>query len=53
LHVHVVARSRDDAAWPKPVWGAVPAAAYDPGVRSALISDLRKVLQIGESRAPE
>ena len=25
LHVHVVARRTDDAAWPKPVWGAVPA----------------------------
>jgi diadenosine tetraphosphate (Ap4A) HIT family hydrolase len=21
LHVHIVARRRDDAAWPKPVWG--------------------------------
>ena len=28
LHVHVVARRRDDAAWPSPVWGAVPARAY-------------------------
>ena len=24
LHIHVVARRKDDAAWPKPVWGAVP-----------------------------
>lgn len=22
LHIHVVARRRDDAAWPAPVWGA-------------------------------
>ena len=29
LHVHVVARFRTDAAWPKPVWGFAPARAYD------------------------
>jgi diadenosine tetraphosphate (Ap4A) HIT family hydrolase len=28
LHVHVVARRKDDAAWPKPVWGAAPARPY-------------------------
>lgn len=28
LHVHIIARYRDDAAWPKPVWGFVPARAY-------------------------
>ncbi len=26
LHVHVVARRRDDPAWPRPVWGARPPA---------------------------
>jgi len=30
LHVHVVARFRDDPAWPRPVWGAVPARPYTP-----------------------
>jgi diadenosine tetraphosphate (Ap4A) HIT family hydrolase len=30
LHVHIVARRRDDPAWPKPVWGAAPARAYEP-----------------------
>ncbi len=25
LHVHVLARFRDDPAWPKPVWGNLPA----------------------------
>jgi diadenosine tetraphosphate (Ap4A) HIT family hydrolase len=53
LHVHVIARGRNDAAWPKPVWGAAPATAYDAAVRSALIGDLRKALQIGENCAPE
>jgi diadenosine tetraphosphate (Ap4A) HIT family hydrolase len=28
LHVHVIARRRSDAAWPKPVWGAVPPRTY-------------------------
>ena len=25
LHIHLIARFRADAAWPKPVWGVVPA----------------------------
>ncbi|MBU5235952.1 HIT domain-containing protein, partial [Vibrio cholerae] len=25
LHVHVIVRKRDDAAWPAPVWGKHPA----------------------------
>jgi diadenosine tetraphosphate (Ap4A) HIT family hydrolase len=32
LHVHVVARRKDDALWPKPVWGAAPPRAYEPAV---------------------
>jgi diadenosine tetraphosphate (Ap4A) HIT family hydrolase len=28
LHVHVIARRRDDAAWPHPVWGHAPARRY-------------------------
>ncbi len=28
LHVHVIARFVGDAAWPKPVWGAVPPQRY-------------------------
>ena len=30
LHLHVVARFRDDPAWPKPIWGAVPRRPYEP-----------------------
>jgi diadenosine tetraphosphate (Ap4A) HIT family hydrolase len=30
LHVHVVSRRRDDAAWPGPVWGHSPAQPYSP-----------------------
>lgn len=44
LHVHVIARIRGDAAWPKPVWGAVPAIAYKAPALAALLADLRQRL---------
>ena len=28
LHVHVIARQPDDAAWPAPVWGQGDAVPY-------------------------
>ena len=46
LHVHVIARRHSDAAWPKPVWGAAPPAAYRPTIRDGLIGTLRRALQI-------
>lgn len=45
LHVHIVARRRTDPAWPKPIWGAVPAIAYDPAVRDGLIGALQGALR--------
>ena len=42
LHMHVVARRRDDAAWPKPVWGAVAAKPYAPAAHDALMTRLRE-----------
>jgi diadenosine tetraphosphate (Ap4A) HIT family hydrolase len=44
LHVHVVARRRDDACWPAPVWGG-PAVPYDPRAREALIARLRGLIE--------
>jgi diadenosine tetraphosphate (Ap4A) HIT family hydrolase len=41
LHVHIVARRRDDPAWPKPVWGAVPARAWQPAERGRLVASVR------------
>ncbi|MFC3031125.1 HIT domain-containing protein [Pseudoalteromonas fenneropenaei] len=29
LHVHHIARFKQDKAWPKPVWGQFPAVPYD------------------------
>ena len=46
LHVHVIARRRDDVAWPSPVWGAMPPKVYDPAQRERLIGDIRRGLQI-------
>lgn len=41
LHVHVVARAEDDAAWPGPVWGSGPARRYEPASRESLLQRLR------------
>lgn len=41
LHVHVIARRRTDAAWPKPVWGQAPARAYDPDELARFVAALR------------
>ena len=30
LHVHIVSRRSDDAAWPDPVWGHSPGVPYSP-----------------------
>jgi diadenosine tetraphosphate (Ap4A) HIT family hydrolase len=29
LHVHIVARRKDDALWPRPVWGAATGQAWE------------------------
>jgi diadenosine tetraphosphate (Ap4A) HIT family hydrolase len=47
LHVHVVARRRDDAAWPRPVWGALPARAYDEVARDRLLEAIRREIAFG------
>jgi diadenosine tetraphosphate (Ap4A) HIT family hydrolase len=44
LHVHVVARSIGDAAWPGPVWGKGEPLAYAPSVRDVLIGRLAELL---------
>lgn len=40
LHIHHIARFTTDAAWPKPVWGAVAAQPYDAGVLVQEASEL-------------
>lgn len=53
LHVHVIARSRGDAAWPKPVWGAVPARPYDETALNALLTALHRRLALSSLRKQE
>ena len=40
LHIHVVARSSGDAAWPGPVWGSGAAEPYRSGLDEALADRL-------------
>ena len=41
LHMHVIVRQRDDAAWPAPVWGKCPAVAYTDDQVQAIRQRLR------------
>ena len=45
LHVHVIARRRTDAAWPKPVWGVKPPLAYEVGQQTSLLNSLHQLLK--------
>ena len=47
LHVHIVARRQDDAAWPRPVWGAAPARAYAQAERDRIIAAIRGEVAFG------
>ena len=44
LHVHVIARRRDDPAWPRPVWGVVPARPYPTGEAELLAQRIAAAL---------
>lgn len=44
LHVHHIVRYRHDPAWPRPVWGALPAKPYTDTDRAMTIERLRAEL---------
>ncbi|MFR0714233.1 HIT domain-containing protein [Enterobacterales bacterium BD_CKDN230030183-1A_HGKHYDSX7] len=44
LHMHVIVRYRDDAAWPAPVWGRCEARAYTDEQVEGIRQRLRAVL---------
>ena len=44
LHMHVIVRKREDAAWPAPVWGKHPAKAYSSEQIALIRERLRLVL---------
>lgn len=52
LHVHVVARSEGDAAWPGPVWGSGAREPYVAERRDALVSSLRQRLDAVTGATP-
>jgi len=49
LHVHVVARSANDPAWPGPVWGSGAAVPYPEGeleeLRERLTAEFQQVVE--------
>lgn len=45
LHVHIIARFSSDAAWPKPVWGNLPAQPYTPAAAEAAVQLLQQTLK--------
>ncbi len=49
LHVHLIARHREDPAWPHPVWGRQPRTPYSQARREALVETLRGSLAGFES----
>lgn len=44
LHVHVIARTSEDEAWPGPVWGQGKAEAYSTAELEVLVEKLQRVL---------
>lgn len=46
LHLHVLARTQGDAAWPGPAWGSGAAVPYATGNLAARLAALRQALGI-------
>ena len=44
LHIHHIVRYKNDAAWPAPVWGKLPAKAYTEEETNQVINRLRSSL---------
>src|SRR5690606_6898394 len=44
LHMHVVVRHQNDAAWPSPIWGSGPAIPYESADIATLKNTLSKLL---------
>jgi len=44
LHIHVIARKKDDATFPKPVWGNAPTKPYFENEAQSLIAKIKSLL---------
>ena len=47
LHLHVVARHRDDDAWPAPIWGAASPQPRSEDARAELMADIAGFFENG------
>ena len=50
LHVHVVARFRNDAAWPGPVWGKLPPKPYGAEDMAEISARIKSALNAGSRK---
>jgi len=41
LHIHVVARRKDDPLWPKPIWGIAPRHTREAAAMARFVSAIR------------
>ena len=48
LHIHHIARFKNDPAWPKPVWGVLPSVAYSANEIEKSLADLRRLFSSGD-----
>lgn len=46
LHMHHIARFKDDACWPKPIWGQYPAIPYTDDKLSQFTETLQQILKL-------
>jgi diadenosine tetraphosphate (Ap4A) HIT family hydrolase len=48
LHVHVVARRKDDPLWPKPIWGVAPSRPGDAATFARFVARIREGLGLAQ-----
>lgn len=50
LHIHIVARWKDDPLWPQPIWGAVELCNYPQGEIERFVEAIRARVLAASSR---
>ena len=49
LHIHIVARRKDDPLWPRPVWGASAGRACEAAAMERFVNAIRDRLRLSPS----
>ena len=44
LHIHIIARFKNDISFPKPIWGAAQTKPYEEKAAQTLISEIQNLL---------